>query len=108
MAQPPADVRPVAVETPQRRVVDAVIVYDDHERRDPFVAPPRVTEPDVDKQHATLELEMVIQGGERPIAVISGERVTEGDSVQGCTVKEIASGRVVLEFEGETFEITAN
>lgn len=86
---------------------DAVVVYDDHGKRDPFVPPRREQAYSVDKR-AALQLEMIIQGGDRPLAVISGERVTVGDTIQGCVVKEIANGRVTLEFEGESFAITAN
>lgn len=55
-----------------------------------------------EKPKAELNLQSLLHGGERALAVINGRSLQEGDSIHGYTVTRIARDQVVLRGGGGT------
>ncbi|MDD5438614.1 MAG: hypothetical protein PHS37_00310 [Candidatus Omnitrophica bacterium] len=90
----------------------AKVTYDVMSFRDPLEKPMefaiiegKISGKTVLPQSAALTLEGVIWGGDKNMAIISGQVIQEGDSLGSAKVKKITKDKVVLVDNGREIEI---
>jgi len=53
-----------------------------------------------------FHLQSILLSSQRRIAIIDGQRLQAGDTIEGAEVQRIEPGRVVLERDGQAIELT--
>lgn len=91
------------------------VPYDSHDRRNPFLPPPKVT-PGVVREDELIETGLieewfirniggVICDAKSPHALIGDEIVSAGDEIHGCTIIEIKPESIVLQYKNKRVEV---
>ena len=80
--------------------------YDSHGKRDPFVSPAQVLTTGTQVSAGELRLEgVIVDPVGSSYAIVNGQIVREGDTLEGFLIKKVQANQVVFEKAGEIFEV---
>ena len=80
--------------------------YDSHGKRDPFVSPTQVLTTGTQVSAGELRLEgVIVDPVGSSYAIVNGQIVREGDTLEGFLIKKVQANQVVFEKAGEIFEV---
>ena len=80
--------------------------YDSHGKRDPFVSPAQALTTGTQVSAGELRLEgVIVDPTGSSYAIVNGQIVREGDTLEGFLIKKVEANQVVFEKAGEIFEV---